>query len=52
MLSRKEMLAEQEGVMSELDKELFERSGMFRAELVSYLKEYMLTLQASFCNLD
>lgn len=43
----KEMLAEQESVISELDKELFERSGMFRADLVSYLKEYMLTLQVA-----
>ena len=41
------MIAEQDGVMNELDQELFERSGVFRSELVSYLKEYMLTLQAA-----
>lgn len=43
----KEMIAEQDGVMNELDQELFERSGVFRSELVSYLKEYMLTLQVA-----
>lgn len=41
------MIAEQDGVMNELDQELFERSGVFRSELVSYLKEYMLTLQVA-----
>lgn len=43
----KEMISEQDGVVNELDQELQERAGVFRAELVSYLKEYMLTLQVA-----
>jgi len=43
----KQTLGDQDNIMSELDQELYERSSMFRAELVSYLKEYMLTLQVA-----
>jgi len=41
------VLREEDDVVNELDEELFDRSGVMRAELVNYLKEYMLTLQVA-----
>jgi hypothetical protein len=43
----KELLLDQDNTMVELDQQLYERSGVFKAELLSYLKEYMLTLQVA-----
>ena len=38
-------MAEQDDLGVELDEDLFDRSGSFKEELRTYLKDYMLTLQ-------
>jgi len=43
----KELLLDQDNTTVELDQQLYERSGVFKAELLTYLKDYMLTLQVA-----
>ena len=43
--SLREKCNEEEIASNDFDQLLFERSAVFKAELVTYLKEYMLTLQ-------
>jgi hypothetical protein len=40
-----EVCEESDVAASDFDQQLFERSLVFKAELVTYLKEYMLTMQ-------